>query len=122
MAISWRLDPHDAARVGTDAYGHNGEGALALGLALTVVETLVLAGALRPWSYTRASWLRPLLVLLLAVPWTLVSAVLTMHAGGVIVIHLLWLLIIDAAVVVALVATILLEVASRRAAVSGGKS
>ena len=107
MAQSWSSDPYDPALTGTSAYGHNGEGALSTGLLLTGVEALVLLAALRPWSYSAKAWWRPLAVLPLAIPWTLLSAVLTMHAGGIIAIHLLWLLLICAALVLTTVAGVI---------------
>jgi hypothetical protein len=107
MAGSWSSDPYDPARTGTAAYGHNGEGGLSFGLALTGVEALVLLVALRPWSYTARSWARPLVTLGAALPWTLLSALLTMHAGGIIAIHLLWLLAAVVALAALTVATAL---------------
>ena len=104
MGASWSSDPYDPALTGTDAYGHNGEGGLSFGLMLTGIEALVLLFALRPWSYTARSWARPLVTLGAALPWTLLSALLTMHAGGIIVLHLLWLLAVDAALAVLTVA------------------
>ena len=101
MGQSWSSDPYDPGLTGTSAYGHNGEGALSTGLRLTGIEALVLQGALRPWSYSAKQWWRPLLVLPLAIPWTLLSAVLTMHAGGIIAIHLLWLLLVCVGLVLA---------------------
>ena len=100
MGLSWSSDPYDPTLTGTSAYGHNGEGDLSFGLVLTGIEALVLLAALRPWSYSAKAWWRPLVVLPLAIPWTLLSAVLTMHAGGIVAIHLLWLLFVDAALVV----------------------
>ena len=107
MAGSWSSDPYDPALTGSDAYGHNGEGGLSFGLVLTGIEALVLLLALRPWSYTARSWARPLVTLGAALPWTLLSALLTMHAGGIIALHLLWLLAVDAALVVLTLATAL---------------
>ena len=104
MGQSWRSDPYDPGLTGTSAYGHNGEGALSTGLVLTGIEALVLLVALRPWSYSARAWWRPLTVLPLAIPWTLLSAVLTMHAGGIIAIHLLWLVLVCAALVLVTVA------------------
>jgi len=91
-------DPYQPDRHGTGAYGHNYEGALVHGLGLTLLELAVLYAILRPWSY-RQSWARSALALLLFLPWTAFSMLMTMHAGGVIVLHFLWL----AGVIVALV-------------------
>lgn len=93
MTRSYLQDPYDPSRTGTSAYGHNHQGALLHGLGLSLVELIVLLAVLRPWSYLRA-WPRALGALALLVPWTGLSALLTMHAGGVVALHLAWLLVL----------------------------
>ncbi len=82
-------DPYVATRLGTAAYHHNQEGALLQGLGMTLVELVVLALILRPWSYRR-SWGRSAVALVVILPWTLLWAGL-MHQGGVLVVHAMWL-------------------------------
>jgi len=95
MARSYFLgDPPDPSRVGTAGYGHNHAGALAEGLLMTLSEAAALYLILRPWSYRR-SWGRALGALALLAPWTAIAAILTMHAGGVVMLHLAWLLCLD---------------------------
>lgn len=103
MLLNGLHDPFDPALEGTRRYGHNHEGALRDGLVVSLVELAVLYGVLRPWKMGGRAWLRILGILVLLVPWTLVSAVLTMHAGGITTIHLMWLLTVVLVLVGALV-------------------
>ncbi len=102
MARDYAADPPDLALVGTRAYGHNHEGALVQGLVFSAIELLALLALLRPWSYDRA-WGRALVTLLLLAPWTLFSMMMTMHAGGVFVLHFLWLALVCVLVFLGLV-------------------
>lgn len=102
MARDYLADPPSAAWVGTQAYGHNHEGALVQGLVFTAIELVVLLALLRPWSYDRA-WGRALVTLLLLAPWTLFAMMMTMHAGGVLVLHFLWLALLCVLVLLGLV-------------------
>ncbi|MBX7081214.1 MAG: hypothetical protein K1X88_18585 [Nannocystaceae bacterium] len=90
MARDWWHDPYPPAHAMQDAYGHNHEAALTKGLLISFVELVAVLAILRPWSYQR-SWGRALLALALLLPWLLIWTVLTMHAGGVFVLHWLWL-------------------------------
>jgi hypothetical protein len=100
-------DPYDPTLEATHRYGHNHDGALREGLMATVIELAVLYLVLRPWSTAGRPWLRVLVMLLPLIPWTLVSAVITMHAGGITMIHFVWLL----AVVLVLVVSLFVSVA-----------
>lgn len=91
MVMDARRDPFNPTLQGTARYGHNHAGALTQGLLVTLVELVVLTAILRPWSY-RQAWGRALVALAVLLPWTFASACLTMHAGGVVMVHLLWLL------------------------------
>jgi hypothetical protein len=90
MALDYWRDPPDPSRHGTAAYGHNGAGALAMGITLLLIEAAALCAILRPWSYRR-SWGRALSALALFSVWAAVWVVLTMHTGGVLMVHFLWL-------------------------------
>ncbi len=90
MVRDYVADPYVAGRVGTRAYFHNHEGALVQGLGASVVELAVVMLILRPWSHRR-SWPRAALALTVFLPWTAFSAIPLMHAGGLLVIHALWL-------------------------------
>jgi uncharacterized RDD family membrane protein YckC len=103
MVLNALRDPYDAALEGTRRYGHNHEGALRDGLVVSLIELAVLYFVLRPWNKDGRPWLRVLALLLVFVPWTLLSAVLTMHSGGIVMIHLMWLLTVVLVLVVALV-------------------
>ncbi len=63
-------------------------------LFLSAAELAVLYLFLRPWSYRR-SWWRPTVALALFAPWTLFCMAASMHAGGVAILHWLWLLVVD---------------------------
>lgn len=91
MMRDYHSDPHDPGLTGTDAYGHNHDGALLQGLLYITIELVASLLIIRPWSYQR-SWKRATLALAVAVPWTLVSIAMMMHAGGVIALHGLWML------------------------------
>jgi hypothetical protein len=101
MAVNAVLDPFDPARVDTSAYGHNHRGAFWDGLLVTAVEGAVLYLLLQPWK-RRRSPLRLIAALVLLVPWTLLSALSTMHAGSIVALHFFWLVLVDVAVCVAL--------------------
>jgi hypothetical protein len=74
---------------GRRGYGQNWPGDLSNAMWLGAFEVLGLLVVLRPWSYRR-SWGRALVALALFVPWTLVAAMLGMHAGSINGAHLLW--------------------------------
>lgn len=94
MLLDYRADPYDPGLAGTDAYGHNGQRDPEVMLAISAAELAVLYVILRPWSYRR-SWWRPLISLLPFAPWTLLNMVASMHAGGVAIVHWMWLLVVD---------------------------
>ncbi len=105
MAHNWQIDPFDPALEGTARYGHNHEGALAELVLWTAVELVVLYVVLAPGAARPGSW-RALTALLLFTPWTLLSLLFMMHAGGVVALHGLWLMVVDAAIVVVLVSRV----------------
>lgn len=107
MARDWADDPYNPALTDTRRYGHNHEGALVDGLVITLIELAVLLAILRPWSYDR-SWGRALVAVALLAPWALVSMVLSMHQGGVVVLHFAWIF----AALVGLVVTFLVSAIS----------
>lgn len=100
MTRSWANDPYDPALEGTARYGHNGEGALVVGLVITVIELAVLVAILRPWSYHR-SWGRSLVAVALLGPWATISMTLSMHQGGIVIIHSIWIFVALIGLVVA---------------------
>jgi hypothetical protein len=103
MVVDGLRDPYDPSREGSERYGHNHESALRDGLLVSLVELAVLCVVLQPWKKGGRSWLRLLAMLIFLVPWTLFSAMLCMHAGGIAMIHLLWLLAVVLVLVAALV-------------------
>ncbi|MEZ4383176.1 MAG: hypothetical protein R3A79_17745 [Nannocystaceae bacterium] len=108
MVRSHLGDPYDPALEGTAAYGHNHEGALLQALVWTFTELVIVSAILRPWSYRR-SWGRALGALALLVPWTGLSLMMTMHAGGIVALHALWLLLVTVLVAVVLVSAIFIR-------------
>jgi apolipoprotein N-acyltransferase len=113
MCVNALQDPYNPLLEGTRRYGHNHEGALRDGAVASLVELAVVYVVMQPWKTGGRAWLRGLIALMAFVPWTLLSAVLTMHAGGVVMIHLLWLLALDV-VLVGIVVGSLVSRASRR--------
>jgi hypothetical protein len=112
MLDFWR-DPPDASQHGTAAYGHNGDGSLATGIILLMIETAVLCAILRPWSYRR-SWGRALSALVLSSFWAVLWVPLTMHTGGVLMAHFLWLVAVLMGLVVAVLVSGVAAVRRRR--------
>ena len=98
MIQDWVADPYNPSLRSTAVYGHNQDGALFQGMLWSTLELAVLYVILRPWSF-RVSWGRALLALLLLLPWTAVSAMAVMHAGGVFVLHALWLLVVSCSLI-----------------------
>lgn len=90
MVIDYLADPFEPSLSGISAYGHNHQGALIQGLVLTAIEFAAVSLILRPWSRP-PSWRRAASALALFLPWTAFSLFLTMHAGGVMTVHFLWL-------------------------------
>ncbi len=113
MVRDYLGDPYDPSLVGSAAYGHNAGGALSLGLGWSFVEMLLMMIILRPWTYRR-SWKRAALAVALAVPWCFASMVFTMHGGGVVALHFLWVLALSAIAMV-------LAIAGAIAAAVGGE-
>lgn len=73
-------------------------------IVVMLVEVVVLYLILRPWSY-RNSFARPLAALLLFLPWTLLSMVVSMHAASAVFLHWMWLFVLDCALVVCILAS-----------------
>ncbi len=95
MARSYFLvDPPNPALTGTAAYGHNGESHFRSFTIMSFVELAVFTAILRPWSYRRSIW-RAVAALALAIVWLGPSSLITMHAGSVVALHLLWVLILN---------------------------
>lgn len=106
MSVNALQDPYDPLLEGTRRYGHNHQGALRDGIVTSLVELAVVYLVLQPWKTSGRAWLRGVVALMAFIPWTLLSAVLTMHAGGVVTIHLLWLLAVDVVVVAIVVVSL----------------
>lgn len=113
MTGDWVGDPYPPERPYERAYGHNHDGALVDGIALASVELAVLLAILRPWSWDR-SWGRTLVALALLLPWTSLLMMMSMHAGGVIVLHTLWLMTLVVALGCVLVYTVIAALVRRR--------
>lgn len=105
MVVNYLGDPYSPLREGTAAYGHNHAGALTDGLLFSLAELILVGLILRPWSY-RQSWGRAVAAWVAFVPWTLMAMMMTMHAGGVLLIHFVWLLALTTVLTVLMVWTI----------------
>jgi hypothetical protein len=87
-------DPFDPQLTGTARYGHNHSGALVDVLVITVMELLVIYAILRPWSLDSSRWRRAMALALVFVPWTMISMLSAMHAGGIVALHVLWVMVV----------------------------
>lgn len=105
MAMDWRDDPFDPSLAGTRRYGHNHDGALTQMAVWVLIELVVLYVVLGPGSARAQIW-RAVVALVIFVPWTLLSLALVMHAGGVVAVHGLWLLVVCVGLVAVLVTRI----------------
>jgi|ERR1019366_1325278 hypothetical protein len=63
-------------------------------MALTAIESGVLYAIIRPGTYHH-SWKRPVAALLLFLPALVVAAVLLIHQPAFILVHFLWLLLVN---------------------------
>jgi hypothetical protein len=79
-------------------------GSVLLVLGVMAIETGVLYAILRPWTYRR-SVQRSLPGLAIFVPWTLFLMFRTMHAGNALLAHWMWLGIVDAVLLICVVAS-----------------
>ena len=104
-------DPYTPELSGTAIYGHNPPGALLQGLIWSFSELVILMAILRPWSY-RHSWTRGLGAVAILLPWAGLSVIMTMHAGGIVALHALWIALL---LVIMLVVTTVSAIASKRA-------
>lgn len=102
MAANYASDPYSPMLQGTAAYGHNHAGALTDGLLFSFAELILVGVILRPWSY-RQSWGRAVAAWIAFVPWTLMAMMMSMHAGGVFLIHFVWLLALTTVLTVLMV-------------------
>ena len=94
MYLDYRHDPPNPALMGTATYGHNAVGEFERNVIRAVLELMILYLILRPWSYQH-SWERPLVALILFLPWTCLHLI-NIHVGGVTTIHGLGLLLLEA--------------------------
>jgi drug/metabolite transporter superfamily protein YnfA len=113
MVRDWLQDPFNPTLQDTARYGHNGEGTLGVGVVAVLIELAVLHAVLQPWRHGRsAGWTA--LALLLLVPWGLVSALMSMHTGGIVALHFSWIFVVTAVLFIML-AVAGIKALSRRA-------
>jgi hypothetical protein len=103
MVLNWQRDPFDPTLTGTASYGHNHDGALAEMALWALAELVVLHLVLAPGAPAAGTW-RAVAALLGFGVWTLFSLMITMHAGGIVALHALWLMAVDLGIVVVLIA------------------
>lgn len=82
-------------------FGRDDQHSVLLALGVMAFEVGVLYLILRPWSYRR-SVARPLLALLLFVPWTFFSMVVAVHGGSSLFFHFWWVFLLVCALAVCL--------------------
>jgi hypothetical protein len=75
-------------------YGHNHPGQFELTIKLGLIELCILYFILNPWV-RKWKMARVLLAIVLSCSWTFILGLGLMHAGGIFLIHWLWLLTID---------------------------
>ena len=85
--------PGDAER------GVNVEGALQVALGASFTEMLVFFALILPWSPGRSGG-RLLLCWGVFAPWLMLTALMSLHGGSVILLHLLWVLVLVGALTV----------------------
>ena len=85
--------PGDAER------GANVEGALQVALGASFTEMLVFLALILPWSPRRSGG-RLLLCWGVFAPWLTLTALMSLHGGPVILLHLLWVLVLVGALTV----------------------
>ena len=82
-------EEHNTVMHITQSYGHNQEGALWMGLLLLSVELLVFYRIIKPWSFDK-SYERVAIAVSVFLLWAFVSLLMSMHAGGIFLLHFLW--------------------------------
>ena len=101
------LDPDQYFRYENDATTpfEYPTGAVAVVVAITLVEGVILSALLRPWR-PAWSWRRPLLALLLFGPWLFACMSVVMHAPGFLMLHHIWVLSVVVTLVLALLGSV----------------
>ena len=107
-------DPFNPSLTGTARYGHNGEGSFNDYAVMIAVEFCILAATLLPFSFSRFYWIRPLILQPFFGAWFLMMALAGMHAGGVHLIHMLYLLGINVIIFILLIASLIAELVGRK--------
>lgn len=94
-----RANLADPPTQGAADHGSNVEGALQVALGASFTEMLVLLGLMMPWSQ---SWSGGRLLLSWGIfaPWLMITALMSLHGGPVILLHLLWVLVLLGALTV----------------------
>lgn len=107
-------DPLNLELTGTERYGHNSAGDFQQYILMILIEFVIIAAVLTPYSFSRFYWIRLLLLQFLFGGWMILTAVAGMHAGGVHALHTLYLLGVNAVIFILLAASIAAEISSRR--------
>ena len=107
-------DPFNPELTGKSRYGHNGAGDFHQYFVMMLIELLILAAILLPFSFSRLYFIRPLILQAAFGCWFVLMAVGSMHGGGVHALHTLYLLGINAIIFILLFASIIAEVVNRR--------
>jgi hypothetical protein len=96
LLLMWRSavrDPGPTGLPGDLPNWHNRPGDLASVTRFVLVEAVVAFVIFRPWSYHR-NWRRAVTAILLFAPWLLLNLMMLIHAGQIMLLHTLWLLVL----------------------------
>ncbi len=100
LVVSWLLSVvwmafdywHDPGNI--SQHGHNSPGVFEFTIKLGLIELCILYFILNPWV-KKWKMERILLAIVLSWGWTVLLMLGLMHAGGIFIIHWLWLLAVD---------------------------
>jgi hypothetical protein len=98
------LDPPDLLPPGEPPYGHNTPEILGRTVIITLIELGLLYRILRPWSFDRSIG-RVVGAMVLFLPWGVLNLLISMHAGGVFLWHMVWLVAVKLILVGLLLST-----------------
>ena len=106
-------DPYNPNLQGTQAYGHNGEGAFELYGMMTLIEYAVLLGVLLPFSFSRFYFVRLIILQAVFGFWLFMMFFSAMHSGNTHIIHMLWTFFVNVIIFVLLILSIIAEVVGK---------
>jgi hypothetical protein len=95
MVLSWVNDPPSPSLVGTASYGHNEPGSLPNMSIWLLFELAVVLAVAQPWRSDLVAYRRRAnAAAVMSAVWFVLLSIASMHAGGVVLGHNLWLLLL----------------------------